>query len=111
MEGRTCPEGLSQEQWEEAQRFMEVTRGAMEDELWRMACLMASKQSGQMLGQTEFELRDHVHRIGAIMLENAVNERRKKGGTKVAASPAVANTKGNLASTTPSSSTGVPRRS
>jgi hypothetical protein len=81
MEGRTCPEGLSHEQWEEAQRVFAVSQQAVEDELWRMSCLTASKADDQMLGQTEFELRDHVLRIGAIALQNAVNERRKKGGT------------------------------
>jgi hypothetical protein len=111
MDGRACPEGLSQERQAEASRFMEVTRQAVDNELWRMACLMASKESSQLLGQTEFELREHVLRIGAIMVENAVNERRKKGGTKAAASPAVASTVVGPASTTRSSSTGVPRRS
>jgi len=81
MEGRSCPDGMSREQFEEAQRVFAVTQHAAEDELWRMACLMASKEDRNMLGQTEFELREHVLRIGAIALENAVNERRKKGGT------------------------------
>lgn len=79
MDGRTCPEGMSLEQFEEAQRIFEVTERATQDECWRMACLLAGKGNGEMLGQTEFELRDHVHRIGAITLEAAVNERRKKG--------------------------------
>jgi len=81
MEGRRCPEGMSPEQYEEAQRIYAVTQEAANDELWRMSCLMASKEDREMFGQTEFQLRDHVHRIGAIAMENAVNERRKKGGT------------------------------
>ena len=45
---------------------------------------MAMKKDGEQFGRAEFELRDHVHRIGAItleaaVLEAAVNERRKKG--------------------------------
>ena len=111
MEGHTCPEGMSQEQFEEAQRIYEVTRQAAQDELWRMACLVASKEDGEMLGQTEFELRDSVHRIGAITVENAVNERRKKGGTSVVALPAVASTTASLARATRSSSVGEKRRS
>ena len=111
MEGRVCPEGMSPEQFEEAQRIYEVTQQATEDELWRMACLMASKEHGAMLGQTEFRLRNLVHRIGAITIENAVNERRKKGGTLVVASPAAASTTAGLASTMRSSSAGVPERS
>jgi len=48
----------------------------MEEEAWRMACLMASKESGRMLGDAEFEMRTMLHRMGAKMLESAVNERR-----------------------------------
>lgn len=104
-EGRTCPEGMSGEQFEEAQRLYAVTQQAMDDEQWRLCCLMAVKQNDQLLGQTEFAVRDRVLRMGAIALEAAVNERRKKGGTQAAASPAAS------ASTTPASSTGDRRRS
>lgn len=86
MEGRRCPAGMSQEQFEEAQRVFEVTEQAAADERWRMCCLMASKRSGEMLGETEFELRNMVHRIGAITLEAAVDERRKKRDARGAAS-------------------------
>ena len=111
MDGRFCPEGMSPQQYEEAQRIYDVTQHAAQDELWRMACLTASKEDGNMLGQTEFELRDHVHRIGAMVVENVVNQRRKKGGTAAAAWSAAASTQANRASTTRSSSTGAPRRS
>lgn len=104
-EGRTRPEGMSAEQFEEAQRLYAVTQQAMDDEQWRLCCLMAMKENSQLLGQTEFEVRNRVLRMGAIALEAAVNERRKKGGTQAAASPAAS------ASTTPASSTGGRRRS
>lgn len=111
MEGRVCPEGMSAEQFEEARRVYEVTRGAMEEEAWRMACLMASKESGRMLGEAEFEMRTMLHRLGAKMLESAVNERRKKGATTAVASLAAASTTASAASTPRSSSAGGPRRS
>ena len=38
----------------------------------------------QLLGQTEFEVRDLVHKIGAKAFETALDE-RKKGGTKAPA--------------------------
>ena len=79
MRTRECPEGMTAEQFAEAQRIFEVTQDALADEAWRMACLMAGKKDHQLLGETEFKLRDHVHRIGAITVEAAVNERRKKG--------------------------------
>lgn len=108
MEGRCRPEGMSEEQFAEAQRLFEVTQGAIADEVWRMSCLMASKRDHQLLGKTEFELRDIVHRIGAITLEEAVNERRKKGGTRVVAPHAPATTKIQRppATTMPASSRG-----
>jgi len=105
MEGRLCPEGMTPEQFEEAQRVFEVNKQAAEEELWRMACLTASKKDSEMLGETEFQLRDILFRLGARTLENAVNERRKKGGTQVVASPAI------TASTTHVSSTGDRKRS
>jgi hypothetical protein len=44
-----------------------------------MARLMASKANHQLFGQTEFELRDRVHELGAKALEVAADERQKKG--------------------------------
>lgn len=79
MVSRTCPAGMTAEQFEEAQRLYEVTESAMAEERWRMCCLMAAKQDDEMLGRTEFELRQHVLKMGAATLEAAVNQRRKKG--------------------------------
>lgn len=70
---------LDPEQEAEAQRIYERLRGAFEDELKRMARLMASKDNGQLFGQTEFELRDRVHELGAQVLQAAADERQKKG--------------------------------
>lgn len=110
MDGRMCPEGMSDEQYLEAQQLMEVSKEAVEDELWRMSCMMACKKNGEMLGQTEFTLRDMLLRVGAIVLENAVNGRRKKGGTKAAASHAPANTTAAVAKGMRSSLTGASER-
>lgn len=65
---------------DEAQRIYDRLRGAFDDELRRMAQLMAGKKDSELLGQTEFEIRDVVHRLGAQVLETAANERVKKGG-------------------------------
>lgn len=80
MEGRVSPEGMSVEQFDDARRIFEVSQEAVRPEMWRMACLMASKENGAILGEGEFVLRKGVHRIGAVMLANAANERGKKGG-------------------------------
>ena len=105
MEGRTCPEGMDPETFAEAQRLFEVTEQATSDEVWRICCLMASKEDRQLLGQTEFDLRDRVLRVGAVALQAAVDQRRKKGATTAVASLA------RTASTTPASSTGDAKRS
>lgn len=105
MEGRRHVDGLTEEEFAEAQRVFEVAEKAVADELWRMSCLMASKKNGEMLGETEFTLRDMVHRVGAIVLEAAVNGRCKKGATLAAALPA------RSASTTRNSSAGGRERS
>jgi hypothetical protein len=96
---------MTAEQFAEAQRLMEVTAQAVEDERWRMCCLMASQQDRCLLGETEFQLRDVVLRVGAHVLEAAVNQRRKKGVTTAAASPVP------IANITPVSSGGGRRRS
>ena len=72
-------ESKNSEQEAESQRIFERLKGVFEEELRGMARLMASKEDSQLLGQTEFEVRDRVHRLGAKVLETAVNERQKKG--------------------------------
>ncbi len=56
-------------------QLLERARG----EVRRMARLLASRPTEQLFGQTEFDLRDGCHRIGAAALETALQE-RKKGG-------------------------------
>jgi hypothetical protein len=70
---------LDEEQAAEAQRIYERLQGAFDEELKSMARLMASKANHQLFGQTEFELRDRVHELGAKALEVAADERQKKG--------------------------------
>ena len=72
---------LTAEQEAEAQHFYELIENAFLDEARQVARLLASKQDGQLLGQTEFQLRDALHRLGAKALETALNE-RKKGGIR-----------------------------
>lgn len=50
------------------------------DEARRVARLFAGKPDDQLLGKTEFQLRDELHRLAAASLEAAL-EGRKKGGT------------------------------
>jgi hypothetical protein len=75
---------LTPEQEAEAQALFQRLKTAFEDEALQLARLMASKDDRHLLGATEFEVRDRVHRLGAHVLQTALAE-RKKGGTKGAA--------------------------
>jgi hypothetical protein len=70
---------LNEEQEAESQRIYERLRGAFDEELKTMARFMASRPNHQLFGQTEFELRDRVHELGARVLETAADERQKRG--------------------------------
>lgn len=78
---------LTADQEAEAARIAEIIKQKVNDEVLRMARLLASKPDAELLGKTEFEIRDRVHQIGAHAIETALEE-RKKGGTKVRASHA-----------------------
>ena len=72
---------LTPEQEAEAQRLADIIAQKAKEEALIMARLLVSKQDHELLGATEFEIRDRVHKIGAHAIETAVNQ-RKKGGTK-----------------------------
>lgn len=81
---RTSRSDLNPEQAAEAERIFQALHHASEDEHWRIAQLLASKPDDQLLGATEFEVRDLVHQIGAKAIQTAL-EGRKKGDTKAPA--------------------------
>jgi hypothetical protein len=70
---------LSPEQARRAEQIFQSLRQETEADLRGLAELLAAKEDGQILGATEFEVRDRVHRIGAKAIETALNQ-RKKGG-------------------------------
>jgi hypothetical protein len=78
---------LTPEQRAEADRLRESVLSATAAEITELADLLATKTDATMLGETEFRVRDIVHRIGAKAIETALEE-RKKGGTPGRASPA-----------------------
>ena len=72
---------LTPEQEAEAQRLADSIAVKTKEEVLQITRLLVSKKDHELLGQTEFEVRDLVHKIGARAIETAINE-RKKGGTK-----------------------------
>jgi len=66
----------------EEQRMYERLGPIFEGERQRITQLLAGKASGELFGQTEYELRDRVHALGARALEAAADEQQKKGGIR-----------------------------
>jgi hypothetical protein len=75
---------LTPEQAQLSDRIYQSLRQAADSDLRSLADLLASKPDQQLLGRTEFEVRDHVHKIGAKAFQTALEE-RKKGATKAPA--------------------------
>jgi hypothetical protein len=69
---------LTPEQHVRAQILAEEALKAAEGEIRQMAELLASKPDGQLLGATEFQIRDLVHRAGARMIQAEIEHRQKK---------------------------------
>jgi hypothetical protein len=78
---------LTAEQEAEARRIYDLLKDKFDADLLAMARLLASKETGELFGRTEFEVRDRVHAMGSKAIEGAL-EGRKKGGTSAPASPA-----------------------
>jgi hypothetical protein len=95
---------LTPDQAELSDRIYQSLRQTTDADLRLLADLLASKPDHQLLRQTEFEVRDRVHHIGAHALQTALEE-RKKGATKAPASAA------RIATRQPGSSSTGPRRS
>ena len=70
---------LSAEQQAEADLIYERIRGAFDEEARRLAELMASKETRHIFGETEYQIRDRVHALGAEVLAATAEERVKKG--------------------------------
>ena len=80
---RALPEiELTPEQAEEAERIADVLLAKAQATVRYLSQLMASKGNGQLFGETEFLMRDAVHRLGAEGIDIALHERKKRG-TKV----------------------------
>jgi hypothetical protein len=66
-----------------AQELLTHLRSQADDELLALARLLVSKEDHEIFGDTEFQARDIVHRIGAKALETHLAQ--KKTATKAPA--------------------------
>lgn len=75
---------LSPELEAQARELVARLRPQAENDLLALARLLVSKKDHEIFGDTEFEARDIVHRLGAHALENHLAQ--KKTATKAPAS-------------------------
>src|SRR5262245_55581596 len=81
------PQELSAEQEVQAQLLAAKILEKAQQDVLAMARMLVSKPDSELLGATEFDLRDRVHLLGAFALQTALTE-RKKGATKAQAEAA-----------------------
>ncbi len=74
MAGQRKP--LSPEKEAEALRLKEKLQVAMQDELLEIARTLVSVQEHEIFGDTEFEVRDLLHRGGAKMVEEHLRQKK-----------------------------------
>ena len=77
---KSKPVALCPEKETEAQALADRIRELADDEILQMARLLVSKPEREIFGDTEFELRDIVLRVGAKAIEEHLRE--KKTATK-----------------------------
>jgi len=69
---------LTATQQAEADRIYESLRASLDSDIKQIAELLASKPDGQLLGATEFTVRDLVLKVGAKALQTALDGRKKR---------------------------------
>ena len=75
----TSSPGISWSSTKKNSVLYERLEGCFEQERKRVAKLLADKDDSNLFGQTEYDLRDRVHALGAKALEAVADERQKKG--------------------------------
>lgn len=70
---------LTTEQELEAAQIEDILNASSRASVRYIARLLASKPNRELLGETEFQIRDAVHRLGAEGIDAALHERKKRG--------------------------------
>ena len=78
---------LTEDQEVEAAGIEDILNASSRATVHYIARLLASKSNRELFGETEFQIRDAVHRLGAEGVDAALSERKKRG-TKGRASSA-----------------------
>ncbi|MBV8072099.1 MAG: hypothetical protein JO270_19490 [Acidobacteriaceae bacterium] len=75
---------LTPEQEADAQRIAAIVAKRAQEEALQMVRILMSKPDAQLLGASEFAVRDRAHKLAAHAIQTVLNE-RKKGATKAQA--------------------------
>lgn len=78
---------LTPEQEQQAQALAARLRQAADDDLVKLARLLVSKPEHEIFGQTEFEVRDLVHHLGATALQTHLAEKKTATGAPASSAP------------------------
>lgn len=68
---------LDEQQQQRADAILQHLRTHADQHLQELATLFASKPDSELFGQTEFEARDILHRIGAQAVQAAVDSHKR----------------------------------
>ena len=68
---------LTEEQADEARRIRDILAARSAAVVDYMSRLLASRSNRELFGETEFLIRDAVHRLGAEGFDAALSERKK----------------------------------
>jgi len=80
---------LTPEQEAQAQALVQRLRAEADDELLALARLLVSKPEHELFGQTEFQVRDLVHRLGAKAYEIHLAEKKTATAAPASTAPPV----------------------
>lgn len=70
---------LTPEQEQDAERIADILMAKAQVQVRQISRLLASKSDRDLLGETEFQIRNAVHRLGAEGIDAALAERKKRG--------------------------------
>lgn len=73
----TDPE-LTPEQEEQALQIEQELMSKAREEIRTLSRLIASKEDAELFGETEFQIRDHLHEIGNQAVDLTLKARKKK---------------------------------
>jgi hypothetical protein len=86
---------LTPDQEQQAQALAARLRAVVDDDILQLARLLVSKPEAETFGQTEFEVRDIVHGLGAKAMQTHLAEKKTATGGPVLSAQSAARPQGS----------------